>query len=155
VSIHPWRLFFDDSTCKEGKGVGVVLVSPKGDASEKLARLEYFCTNNQAEYKANLLGLQILSSMGIIYVEAFGDSLLIMQHVSRDENIVQHVSRDENIVQHVSRDQNIAANNLAQQASSFQSNQGKLYVLQKNGCFGFSNRMFLFSADVQFRNLFY
>jgi hypothetical protein len=43
--------------------------------------LKYFCTNNQAEYEAILLGLQILSSMGIKHVEAFGDLLLVMQRV--------------------------------------------------------------------------
>jgi hypothetical protein len=28
VSIHLWKLFFDGSTCREGQGVGVVIVSP-------------------------------------------------------------------------------------------------------------------------------
>jgi hypothetical protein len=27
VSIYPWKLFFDGSACREGQGVGVVLVS--------------------------------------------------------------------------------------------------------------------------------
>jgi hypothetical protein len=31
-------------------------------------------------------------------------------------------------IQHVSRDKNIVAKDLAQQASGFQSNQGKVYV---------------------------
>jgi ribonuclease HI len=44
--------------------------------------LEYFCTNNQAEYEAILLGLQVLSSMGVKYVEAFGDSLLVVQQIA-------------------------------------------------------------------------
>jgi hypothetical protein len=30
VSIHPWKLFFDGSSCREVQGVGVVLVSPRG-----------------------------------------------------------------------------------------------------------------------------
>jgi hypothetical protein len=46
VSIHPWKLFFDSSTCREGQGVGVVLVSARGDIFEQLIHLEYFCTNN-------------------------------------------------------------------------------------------------------------
>jgi ribonuclease HI len=46
-----------------------------------LVRFEYFCTNNQAEYEAILLGLQILSSMGIKSVETFGDSLLVVQQI--------------------------------------------------------------------------
>jgi ribonuclease HI len=63
-------LFFDGSTCREGQGVGVVLILSRGAIFETLTRLEYFCTNNQAGYEAILLGLQILSSMGIKYVEA-------------------------------------------------------------------------------------
>jgi phage terminase large subunit-like protein len=39
VSIHPWKLFFDGSTCREGQGVEVVLISPRGAVSEQLTRL--------------------------------------------------------------------------------------------------------------------
>jgi hypothetical protein len=57
VSIHPWKLLFDGSACREGQGVGVVLISPRGSIFEQSVHLEYFCTNNQAEYEAILLGL--------------------------------------------------------------------------------------------------
>jgi hypothetical protein len=57
VPISPWKLFFDDSACREGHGVGVVLISPRAANFETSACLEYFCTNNQAEYEAILLGL--------------------------------------------------------------------------------------------------
>jgi ribonuclease HI len=82
VSIHPWKLFFDGSASREDQGVGVVLVSPRGAMFEQSVHLEYFCTNNQAEYEVILLGLQILSSMGVKHVEAFSDSLLVMQQVA-------------------------------------------------------------------------
>jgi ribonuclease HI len=81
VSIHLWKLFFDGSACREGQGVGIDLVSPRGAIFEQSVRLEYFCTNNQAEYEAIMLGLQILSSMGVKSVEAFGDSLLVVQQI--------------------------------------------------------------------------
>jgi hypothetical protein len=81
VSIHPWKLFFYSSTCREGQGIGVVLISPRGVIFEQSIRLEYYCTNNQAEYEAILLGLQVLSSMGIKHVEVFGDSMLVVQQV--------------------------------------------------------------------------
>jgi hypothetical protein len=29
VSIHPWKLFFDGSACREGQDVGIVLISPR------------------------------------------------------------------------------------------------------------------------------
>jgi hypothetical protein len=57
VSIHPWKLLFDGSACREGQGVGVVLISPRGSIFEQSVHLEYFCTNNQAEYEVILLGL--------------------------------------------------------------------------------------------------
>jgi ribonuclease HI len=75
-------LFFDDSACREGQGVGIVLISPRGAIFEQSVRLEYFCTNNQAEYEAILLGLQFLSYMWIKHVEAFGDSLLVVQQIA-------------------------------------------------------------------------
>jgi hypothetical protein len=79
VSIHPWKLFFDVSAYREGHGARVVLISPRGAIFEQSVCLEYFCTNNQVKYEAILLGRQILSSMGIKYVEAFSDSLLVVQ----------------------------------------------------------------------------
>jgi ribonuclease HI len=79
VSIRPWKLFFDGSACTEGQGVGIVLISPRGAIFEQSVRLEYFYNNNQVEYEAIMLGLQILSSMGMKHVEAFGDSLLVVR----------------------------------------------------------------------------
>jgi hypothetical protein len=29
VSIRPWKLFFDGSTCREGQDVGIILISPR------------------------------------------------------------------------------------------------------------------------------
>jgi ribonuclease HI len=78
VSIHPWKLFFDGSACREGQCIGIVLISPRVAVFEQSVHLEFFCTNNQVEYEAILLGLQILSSMGVKHVEAFGDSLLVV-----------------------------------------------------------------------------
>jgi ribonuclease HI len=72
---------FDGSACSEDQGVGIVLISPRGAIFEQSVRLEYFCTNYQAEYEAILLGLQILSSIGVKHVEAFGDSLLVVQQI--------------------------------------------------------------------------
>jgi hypothetical protein len=81
VSIYLWKLFFDGSTYREGQVVGVVLVSPKGAVFEQSVHLEYFCTNNQDEYEAIMLGLQIISSMEVKSVKAFGDLLLVVQQV--------------------------------------------------------------------------
>jgi ribonuclease HI len=60
---------YHHSACREGQGVGIVLVSPRGAIFETSAHLEHFCANNQAEYEAILLGLHILSSTGVRHVE--------------------------------------------------------------------------------------
>jgi hypothetical protein len=82
VLIHTWKLFFDGLTCREGQGIGIVLISARGAIFEQSVRLEYFCTNNQAEYVAILLGLQILNSMDVKHVEEFGDSFLVFKYIS-------------------------------------------------------------------------
>jgi ribonuclease HI len=74
-------LFFDGSAYREGQGVGIALISPRGAIFEQSVRLEYFCMNNQAEYEAILLGLQILSCMSVKHIEAFGDLLLVVQQI--------------------------------------------------------------------------
>ena len=50
---------------------------------EASCRLEYFCTNNQAEYEALLFGLEMLLDIGVTYSEAYGDSLLVVQQISK------------------------------------------------------------------------
>jgi hypothetical protein len=57
VSIYPLKLFFNGSACREGQGVEIVLISPRGAIFEQSVRLEYFCTNNQIKYESILLGL--------------------------------------------------------------------------------------------------
>ena len=74
-------LYFDGSVCNEGRGIGVVLVSPRGATFDFSSQLEFHCTNNQAEYEALLFGLEILQSMGVKCVSAFGDSHLVVQQV--------------------------------------------------------------------------
>jgi ribonuclease HI len=97
-----------------------------GAIFEQSVRLEYYCTNNQAEYEAILLGLQILSSMDVKHVETFGDSLLVVQQVVSvfqcfDGSLNAYPDKcleiitifDDFTVQHVSRDKNTLANDLA------------------------------------------
>jgi hypothetical protein len=40
--------------------------------------------NNQTEYEALLFGLIVLRSMGVKHVEAYGDSLLVVQQVASE-----------------------------------------------------------------------
>jgi ribonuclease HI len=79
-----------------------------------------------------MLSLQILSSIGVKHVEAFGDSLLIVQQIASAFQCIygslnEYLNKcleiialfDDFTIQHVSRDENTVVNDLAQQASGF------------------------------------
>ena len=81
VTCTPWKLYFDWSICYNGQRIVDVLISPSGAIFEFSNRLKVDCTNNQVEYEALLFGLEFLQYMGVKHVEAFGDSLLVVQQV--------------------------------------------------------------------------
>jgi hypothetical protein len=83
VIFTPWKLHFDGLVCKAGCGVGVVIISPNGAIFEALNRLDHDCTNNQTKYEPLQFGFEILHDMGVKHVEAYGDSLLVVQQVSK------------------------------------------------------------------------
>ena len=60
-----WQLYFDGSSCKEGAGAGVLLISPSGEIVKLMYKLEFITTNNTAEYEALLLGLKASKDLGI------------------------------------------------------------------------------------------
>jgi len=132
VACTPWKLFFDGSACDDGQGIGSVLISPSGTIFEFSNWLEEERTNNQVEYEALLFGLEFLESMGVKHVEAYGDSLLVVQQVSKicqcyNESLNAYLDRcldiiscfDEFVIWHIPREDNRKANALAQQASNY------------------------------------
>jgi ribonuclease HI len=132
VTFTPWKLHFDGSVCKDDCGVGVVIISLSGAVFEALNRLDHDCTDYQTEYEALLLGLGILHDMGLKHVEAYGDSLLVVQQVSKvcqclNDFLNAYVDKcldiiscmDEFVIYHVPREENPRANALAQQAYGY------------------------------------
>jgi hypothetical protein len=49
LEITPWALFFDGSSCGKGRGVGILLISPRGEMFEFAITIQPTVTNNQAE----------------------------------------------------------------------------------------------------------
>ena len=48
VELISWTLFFDESSCKQGGGIGIVIVSPRGASFEFAFSNKPMTTNNQA-----------------------------------------------------------------------------------------------------------
>jgi hypothetical protein len=85
--------------------------------------------------------------MGIKHVEAFSDSLLVMQQVVGvfqcfDGSLNVYLDKylkiiglfDDFTIHHVFRDENTVVNNLAQQTSGFRSNRWKIGFLERTRC---------------------
>jgi hypothetical protein len=78
-----WAVFCDGSWGTFGAGAAVVLVAPFKVRTCYVARLDFSCTNNIAEYEALLLGLRKLKAMGIRRAILKTDSQVISGHVDK------------------------------------------------------------------------
>jgi ribonuclease HI len=136
LEITPWALFFDGSSCGKGDGVGILLISPRGEMFEFAIPIQPTVTNNQAEYEALLRGLQYLKEAKAISVEISGDSELVIEQLNGQYECRNDILRNyyeeckENlksfqlvILQHIPRENNEEGNRLAQSASGYRENQ--------------------------------
>ncbi|GKV27610.1 hypothetical protein SLEP1_g36766 [Rubroshorea leprosula] len=60
ISLVPWKLIFDGSSTETMSGARVVVISPSGLKTQMSFQLDFDCTNNQAEYEALIIGLEML-----------------------------------------------------------------------------------------------
>jgi ribonuclease HI len=78
-----WTLFCDGLWGTFGAGAAAILISPSKIRTCYVARLEFNCTNNIAEYEALLLGLRKLKAMGIRRAILKSDSQVIIGHIDK------------------------------------------------------------------------
>ncbi|XP_061998938.1 uncharacterized protein LOC133716236 [Rosa rugosa] len=130
VSLQPWILYFDGSRKETMAMAGVVLENPAGDRFSYSFQLKFGCTNNQAEYEALIIGLEVLLELGIRDVQVLGDSLLVINQLRekfrctsfllvpyRDRALTLLAQFDDLDLEHIPRERNFAANELAQLAT--------------------------------------
>ncbi|GKV32763.1 hypothetical protein SLEP1_g41344 [Rubroshorea leprosula] len=82
ISLVPWKLIFDGSSIDSMSGAGIIIISPVGLKTQMSFQLDFNCTNNQAEYEALIIGLEVLVELKLL--EEFDD--VILRHVTRDLN---------------------------------------------------------------------
>jgi hypothetical protein len=82
LSVRAWAMYFDGSTCEDGCGIGILLVSPRGVTYSFSIRLPAPCTNNLAEYEVVHRGMELLVEAGAEAVEVFGDSKLVISQLT-------------------------------------------------------------------------
>ncbi|XP_059658576.1 uncharacterized protein LOC132304893 [Cornus florida] len=84
LDYTPWTLIFDGSSTHDGGGAGIVIISPKGRKTKFSFFLDFKCTNNQAEYEALIIGLEILLELKVEKVQIIRDSNLILSQLSEE-----------------------------------------------------------------------
>lgn len=80
-----YKLYFDGKAePNPGKGgAGAVLYDNNGKTLFEKGRYFEFCTNNQAEYAGLIIGLEMAKENGIRNLHIYGDSLLIINQVTK------------------------------------------------------------------------
>jgi hypothetical protein len=77
-----WILWVDGTSNVNGGGVGIILEGPEDFTVEQSLKFEFKASNNQAEYKALIVGLHIALDLGVHKVTAKTDSQLLTNHMS-------------------------------------------------------------------------
>ncbi|XP_070662185.1 uncharacterized protein [Malus domestica] len=117
---------------RKASGAGIIIINPQGFHHYYSFLLDYQeSTNNQAEYEALIIGLEILIELWAMEVEVFGDSKLVINQLN-GEYKCRHIIMagyylattqllsywdSEVSVNHIPRGSNLVANEMAQIAS--------------------------------------
>lgn len=79
-----WTMHFDGSSTNTSAGARVVIESPEGELFQFAYQLDFLYTNNQAEYEALIIGMEVLQEMGARRVLILGDSQLVINHLIKE-----------------------------------------------------------------------
>ncbi|XP_039032138.1 uncharacterized protein LOC120167086 [Hibiscus syriacus] len=90
-----WTLYFDGASNALGNGIGAVLISPEEMYYPFTSRLEFFCTNNMAEYEACIMGLKAAIERKVKALKVYRDSSLVVYQLkgeweTKDSKLVEY-----------------------------------------------------------------
>ncbi|XP_068323297.1 uncharacterized protein [Pyrus communis] len=77
-----WTMHFDGSSTLTSAGVGIAIQSPDHCRWYFSLKLDFNCTNNQAEYEALIIGLHVLHDLLVSRVLVLGDSELVINQLN-------------------------------------------------------------------------
>lgn len=78
-----WKLYVDVSACKNGGGVGIILEGSDGLIVEQsIIFFKFKISNNQAEYEALIVGMELAGDMGAECLECQTDSQVVEGHMN-------------------------------------------------------------------------
>ena len=125
-----WSIHTDESSNQRSGGAGVVIQTPKGDKIECMIRLDFPTTNNEAEYEALIVGLDLAKATGAENMIIYCDSQVITSQINGDyecrndrmkkylEEVKSRTSGLEVKFVQIPREENECADRLAKAASA-------------------------------------
>ena len=92
-----WTLSVDVASKQTRVGICLQLTSPTGERIEQAVRLRFSATNNESEYEAMIVGLELALAMGADNLSVQSDSQLVVGQVnaefeSRDPRMAKYAS---------------------------------------------------------------
>ena len=76
-----WKLSVDGASNAQGSGAGLILTSPEGIDIEYALRFGFQASNNEAEYEAVIVGLNLVHSLEVDQLEVCSDSQLVVRQI--------------------------------------------------------------------------
>ena len=73
-----WNLYADGSSTKDGSKVSLIIESSRGEQHEHALKFMFKASNNEAEYEALIVGIEMCYIAGGNSVQAFLDSQLVV-----------------------------------------------------------------------------
>ena len=128
--LGQWSIHTDGSLNRHAGGAGVVIETPDGDKIECMIRLDFPTTNNEAEYEALVVGLNLAKAAGAENMIVHCDSQVIISQINNDyecrnermkkylEEVKNRIGSLEVRFVQIPREENECADRLAKAASA-------------------------------------
>ena len=93
-----WRLSVDEAANAQGSGAGLILTSPKGIDVEYALRFGFQASNNEAEYEAIIVGLNLSHALEANKLEVSSYSQLVVKQIedsneARGEKMILYLKK--------------------------------------------------------------
>ena len=79
-----WNLYVDGASRQSGAGIGIQLTSPTKEKIEQAVRLGFDASNNESEYEALIVGVELTLAMGAGNLLIRSDSQLVVGQVNTE-----------------------------------------------------------------------
>ncbi|XP_022889183.1 uncharacterized protein LOC111404631 [Olea europaea var. sylvestris] len=81
-SITAWEIFVDGASNSSGSGAGVIIISPDMLINIQCAlRFEFEATNNEAEYEAVIIAMELAINLELETIKIYSDSQLMVEQI--------------------------------------------------------------------------